>query len=196
MKKHLCKKHHIRGRAGQLRFCLRQDIDPASYGACQPEEIPGYQPHGADVMLLVKRLMADTSPVRVICVTPASVCKQLRIAFQQPSGNDAKRPISEQCRRNIRSMAPLCQNQGIISADGRAYLTNWVDGTLPQQPRPTAYKCLTFRRHRVPAGVPDARPIVWDTPRRPRIITVLPSDHVVAESDEDEGPVGMDVLED
>ncbi|CAK9095098.1 Modification methylase HaeII (M.HaeII) (Cytosine-specific methyltransferase HaeII), partial [Durusdinium trenchii] len=65
---------------------LDQDIDPASYGACQPEEIPGYQPHGADVMLLVKRLMADTSPVRVICIQMKFMCENTRYKQKFLSG--------------------------------------------------------------------------------------------------------------
>lgn len=79
-------------------------MDASSYGDCQPEEVRGVQPHGADVMLFVKKYMSDSSPVRVICLIPASARKSLQAAFQQPVGNDAKRPIAAKCKQNITSL--------------------------------------------------------------------------------------------
>ena len=64
---------------------------------------------------------------------------------------------------------------------------------MEQIPRPTTYKCLAFRQHAVPADVPDGRPIDWQNPPRARVFTLMPSEALVAESDDDdEGPVLMD----
>lgn len=177
---------------GQLRFCARQDVDPASYGDCEPEECGGQPPHPADIMMFVKRQMADSAPARVICVVPATKRKQLLQAFAQPEGLDSKRPISESCRKNILSLAPACEKRGCITSDARAYLTSFVDGTLPQIPRPTAYKSLAFRLCRLPHGVPDSPPRAWSAPQRPRIIKVLPDRLSPDTESEDEGPVVLD----
>ncbi|CAK9078250.1 unnamed protein product, partial [Durusdinium trenchii] len=41
---------------GQLRFALRQDLDPASFGTCEIEELRRHEPHGFDVLLLAKKI--------------------------------------------------------------------------------------------------------------------------------------------
>lgn len=69
--------------------------------------------------------MADSAPFRVICLIPASMCLQLRNAFQQPVGNESKRIISEKVKNNIHTYAPQCHKQGIIDMDG---LPHFVGG--------------------------------------------------------------------
>lgn len=176
---------------GQLRFCLRQDADPASYGSCQVEEINGFQPHGSDVMLFAKRYMADTNPCRVMCLVPASVCVGLRAAFQQPAGLAPKRGISENLVKNIQSFAPRCMRQGMISQDACSYLLSWVDGSLQQIPRPTQYRFLSLRRYDI-VGVQFAGAANWAPPRRARNIVVVDQNDFISDSDDDEGPVVID----
>ena len=181
--------HLLSGLVGQLRFCLRKDADPSSYGTCNVEELAGFEPHGCDVMLFAKRHMADTTPCKVIVLVAASQCVALRNAFQQPTGLTPKRPISLQVSKNIEAFAPRCMRQSIISADACSYLQAWIAGTLPQIPRPTQYRCLNLRRYDINA--PPVGPNAWVPPRRARNITVLDGNDV-SDSDEDEGAVVLD----
>ena len=179
------------GHVGQLRFCLRMDADPSSFGNCQVEEIPGYEPHGSDVLLFVKRFMADSDPFRVVALVPALVCKNLRLAFQQPVGNCARRPIAEAVRKNIQSIAPQCAKQKIISPDALSYLLSWVDGELQLVPRPRAYPFMNLRRHDIrslPEPV-DGRQR-WQGPRRFRVLNFARD--AESDGDSDEGAVALE----
>ena len=143
-------------------------------------------------MMFVKRQMADASPVRVICVVPAAKRKQLVEAFAQPQGLDSRRPISESCRKNILSLAPLCEKRNCITSDACAYLTSFVQGALEQIPRPTSYRSLSFRQCELPNGIADQPPMTWTSPRRPRVIRVLPDRESEDTASEDEGPLVID----
>ena len=178
------------GFVGQLRFCLRQDVDPSSYGTCTCEEINGFDPNPSDVMLFAKRYMADTSPIRVMCLVPASVCVSLRAVFEQPTGLTPRRGISSKVAQNITSFAPRCVQQGIISQEANAYLQSWVDGTLQQIPRPARYRFLTLRRHDI-AAQDSGQYASWTPPRRARVIVVLDLNDL-SDSDQDDGNVIMD----
>ena len=172
------------GRVGQIRFCLRRDADPSSYGRCQIEEVRGFQPHPDDVVLFMKKYMADPEPSRVITVVPASTCAQLRNAFQQPQGHCPRRPIGPDVKKNILSCAPACHRQGIINSDALAYLTSWVGETLVRVPRPVAYTYLTLRRHPIHNVPPDLPVRGWVPPGRNRVITVFPKDAEESDSDD------------
>lgn len=151
------------GHVGQLRFCLRQDIDPSSYGSCQVEEVDGRDPHGSDVLLIAKRRMADPEPIRVICLVPAVVCWKIRASLQHPVGDCARRPIGESISKNITVKAPRCYRQGIISSENLAYLTGWIEGSLPRIQRPASYQFLNLCRHdlRLAAEFEPRGPFVW-----------------------------------
>lgn len=180
-----------RGFAGQLRFCLRQDADPSSYGRCEVEEAPGMIPHPGDVLLFVKRHMADEEPTAIFAVMPAAVCAQLRSSFQQPTGVCPRRAIAEPVRKNIQTYAPQCTKQGIISKDAQVYLLGWIDQSLPRVPRPKAYPFLNLRRHA--AIVEDFVPHrEWAAPRRARVIQVLPAEAVSSEDEQDDGAIVFD----
>ena len=178
---------------GQLRFALRKDIDPSSYGRCEIEEISRVTPHGSDVMVLAKRFMADPEPTRVMCLIPASTCQALRNAFKQPEGIASRRVISNAVRNNIRTYAPPCAKQGIITNDALAYLMSWIDSSLPKVPRPRSYQCLNLRRYEInfEGQVPVRE---WEAPHRFRVIHVMPSDdgRVASDDEVDPGPVLLD----
>ena len=174
---------------GQLRICLRQDLDPSSYGRCQVEEIANRKPHGSDVLLLAKHRMADAEPFRVITLVSAEMCHSLRSSFRQPVGTCSRRPIAQKVVDKIRKVAPQCARQGAISEDALAYLLNWSDGSMDLIPRPSAYRFLQLRRHDLGlSGVADQRP--WCRPARFRVITVLEQDQ---ESDDDVGDESLPV---
>lgn len=180
------------GYVGSLRFCLRMDLDPSSFGKCSIEEIRGSKPHGSDLIVLAKRYMADIEPFRVICLLPAAVCLQLRMAFQQPEGVCARRAISEKVVNNIKSIAPQCAKQNIISRDALAYLMSWVNGDLVQVPRPASYKFLTLRRY--PIDLPAGGPVAWVKPARARVVTIYDGDG--GSASEDDGATGPVEFED
>ncbi|CAK9078218.1 unnamed protein product, partial [Durusdinium trenchii] len=140
----------VSGNVGQLRFALRQDLDPASFGTCEIEELRRHEPHGFDVLLLAKKFMADASPFRVICLVPAEVCVRMRASFIQPSGVADRRAISEKLRKNLLKKAPACRKQGSISTDAESYLIGWAQGTWPRVARPTKYNFLELRRFDIP----------------------------------------------
>ena len=169
---------------GQLRFCLRKDVDPASYGSLQCEEVHGHEPHGSDILLIAKRRMADAEPCRVVCVVPVSVSAALRASFEQPRGNTERRPIGESVVKNIKKRAPQAQKQGAISMSNVAHLLGRVDGTLPRIPRPTAYKVLELRRYEL--GFSRVPPRAWSAPQRARVLTVLKGDGSRVDSDSDD----------
>lgn len=179
----------LSGNVGQLRFCLRQDIDPVSFGSCEVEELRGidHQPHGSDVLLLCKRFMADPEPFRVICLVSAATSAQLRSSFQQPVGVSDRRAISETLRKNLKAKAPVCRRQGSITLDAEAYLIGWVEGTWPRIPRPNRYNFLELRRFPIP-HVGHQAAVAWSAPPRFRVYTVLRADED-SDEEEDDGPL-------
>ena len=147
-----------------LRFALRQDLSPASFGQCEVEEISGSTPDGKDVILVVKRWMSDAEPCRVVCVMSAATRGILRASFEQPQGVQSRRPIALKVQQNICRVSEACFLQGDISADARAYLTNWCRGELSHIPRPIRYPFLETWRGDVPAG----RRVAWQSRGRER----------------------------
>ena len=81
------------GNIGQIRVALRKDISPASYGTAQVEELRQSDPSGDDVLLIVKKFMADTDPIRVVVAVSALQAESLRQRFAQPEGVSPRRVI-------------------------------------------------------------------------------------------------------
>ena len=133
------------GRVGQIRVNLRRDIDAASYGHCEVQEIRDAEQSGDDLILIAKRFMADSEPFKVVTLMTAEQAATLRRSFAQPDGDWSRRPISDKVKRTIRTKAPLCVQQGVVSVEAAAYLTNWAEGTLQRLPRPQSYQFLTYR---------------------------------------------------
>ncbi|CAE7335211.1 unnamed protein product [Symbiodinium sp. CCMP2592] len=164
-------------KVGQVRFCLRGDLDPSSYGGCVPHELTGCEPSPEDIMLLAKRFMADATPYYVACVVSAQRAADLRSSFQQPTGTADRRAISPKVRKNITALAPKCVNQGILSREAEAYLTNWCEGTWQKQPRPVSYSHLEYRRpdDRVFGVNAVGSRMPWRKPPRSRVINLRSS---------------------
>ena len=170
-----------------MRFARRGELEPGQFGFCQVEELPASfaAPLDADdILLLVKRRMADTNPTKVVTVMTAERSLELRAAFVQPAGVAERRPIGAQMVKNIQSYAPRCARQGSISMQAAAYLTEWVAGRWPVRPRPRAYSALSYRQT---AAQPPRGPAQW-LPGTSLVLDL--SDHVQSDDeDEDEGPV-------
>ncbi|CAE7405194.1 unnamed protein product [Symbiodinium sp. CCMP2592] len=156
----------------QLRFALREDLSPASFGQCRVEEISGSAPSGKDVLLLAKRWMSDPEPFRVVCLMPAATCGVLRASFAQPGGVEDRRPIAPKVQKNICRLSHERMRQGDISADACAYLTQWCSGELARKPRPCRYPFLEVRRGDVPA----AERVIWAGAGRDRHINLKRDD--------------------
>ena len=146
------------GNIGQIRVALRKDIAPASYGTAQVEELRQSDPSGDDVLLIVKKFMADTDPIRVVVAVSALQAESLRQRFAQPEGVSPRRVIGANVKKNLSSKVGPCRRQGVLTMEGAAYLTNWVDGTLTQKPRPESY---SFLRHRMWGGLVDGDSADW-----------------------------------
>ena len=81
---------------GQLRFCLRGDVDPASLGNRAWEELRPAKPHSAgDVVCIAKTYMADIDPLRAIVLLTEEEAAGIRNGFMQPTGDAARRPIAK-----------------------------------------------------------------------------------------------------
>ena len=181
---------------GQLRFCLRADIDAPSCGDCQIEEIPRTTPSPGDIVMFAKTHIADDSPCKVVVVMTQARAASLRNGFVQPSGVARRREIAEKLQKNIASYAPRCQQQGIITHDAAAYLQEWSQGRWPRQPRPRGYPVLAFRQRDLPGAREGANALPdWSVPRPMRRIKladdVRDSDEEL-EEDNAEGAVGLD----
>lgn len=161
---------------------MRKDIDPGSYGRVAVEEIRGSQSAGEDILLLAKKFMADPEPYRVVTVLTAEQAAILRRSFQQPSGVWRRRLISDKVRKKVLSKVPACIQQGLISHEAGAYLTNWVGGLLPRLARPQRYSFLAHRSG--PADGPG-QTMAWQARGRERHV-----DLSIAE--DDDGDSGSD----
>ncbi|CAE7245870.1 unnamed protein product, partial [Symbiodinium sp. CCMP2592] len=137
----------------------------------------GCEPSPEDIMLLAKRFMADATPYYVACVVSAQRAADLRSSFQQPTGTADRRAISPKVRKNITALAPKCVNQGILSREAEAYLTNWCEGTWQKQPRPVSYSHLEYRRpdDRVFGVNAVGSRMPWRKPPRSRVINLRSS---------------------
>lgn len=161
---------------GQVRFCLRRDLDPSSYGTCQTKELTGSPPSQDDVLVLAKHRMADPSPHVVAAIVSAQRAADLRTSFQQPQGSADRRPITEKVQKNIASVLPKCVQQGILSRDAEAYLSNWCAGTWAKVPRPSSYTCLEARRASDYGDDLVGSRIPWSKPRRNKHIDLSVGD--------------------
>ena len=121
------------------------DLGASAYGTCEVEEMNSSKPDGCDVLMVVKRRMADSNPTHVKCVLPAHRAAALKLSFQQPSGISARRPIGDSVKKNIKAYAPRCKEQGILSSDGAAFLQSWAEGQWPLKARPVSYPFLENR---------------------------------------------------
>ena len=186
---------------GQVRFCLRRDLDPSSYGACQTKELTGSPPNQDDVLVLAKHRMADTSPHVVAVIVSAQRAADLRASFQQPQGSAERRPITEQVKKNIAGVLPKCVQQGIVSRDAEAYLTNWCAGTWAKVPRPSLYTCLEARRAPQEFYGNDlvGCRLPWSKPRRAKHVDLSVDDDIDSEAGSDDeaanGPVDVDAVD-
>ena len=151
---------------------MRKDIDPGSYGRVAVEEIRGSQSAGEDILLLAKKFMADPEPYRVVTVLTAEQAAILR----------RRRLISDKVRKKVLSKVPACIQQGLISHEAGAYLTNWVGGLLPRLARPQRYSFLAHRSG--PADGPG-QTMAWQARGRERHV-----DLSIAE--DDDGDSGSD----
>ena len=151
-----------------MRFALRKDIDPGSYGRVECQEVRGHRPCEDDVILIAKKFMADPEPFKVQVVLTSEEAAVLRRSFAQPTGLNAKRPITAKVQKNIKSKVPALVSQGVMPIDGAAYLLNWVDGTLETRRRPTSYSVLEYRYDRLPD--PPGRVDTWEPKQRMRVI--------------------------
>ena len=92
----------------------------------------------------------------------------------QPQGVSARRLIPQNVIKNIRSVAPRCCSQGIISRDALVYLQAWSSDTLLLKKRPPAYSFLNHRqsslRHPDYVGPP------WLVPARFRHVDLNPGE--------------------
>ena len=163
-----------KGRVGQLRINLRQDIDPASYGRCEIEEIRGARRDENDIILIAKRFMADPEPYRVITLVTAEDAATFRKSMVQPAGVAPRKPISAKVKQKIHGKVRPLLAQGFLSREAAAYLTNWADGTLQLTPRPVSYPCLQYRFD----SSPDlgGHVVPWAPPRRERHIDLKPDE--------------------
>ena len=153
---------------------MRKDIDPASYGRCEVEEIRGNQPDENDIILIAKRFMADPEPYRVITLISAEDAATFRKSVVQPAGVAPRKAISTKVKQKIHGKVQPLMSQGFLSREAAAYLTNWADQTLQLAQRPASYPCLGYRFD----SSPDLRGHVvpWLPPRRERHIDLKPDD--------------------
>lgn len=105
-------------------------------------------PHNApksagDVMLVVKRWLADDRPVQILCVAPAT-----RRVDGQPQGIAPRRPLADQTRKNLLSQVPALLEQRFISPEAGEYLVRYANRKLVLPRRPVRYPCLDHRWNR------------------------------------------------
>ena len=171
---------------------MRADLSPSAYGSCEVEELRGSTPHGHDLLMVVRRRMADNSPSSIKCVMSAKRAACLRLSFEQPRGLALRRPISDQVKKNISVYSPRCRQQGILTEDGSCYLESWAQGQWPLKPRPSSYSILNHRQTLLDPVRPVG-PSIWEPPRRPMTWNLRPrGDDSESGSEEDEPPINMD----
>lgn len=112
-------------------------------------------PSANDVVLITKNHMADAVPTHVVVLVSEMRAAVIRESFTQPSGVAPRREIAEQVLKNIKTYAPRCAHEGLISQDAANYLLSWSQGDWPRIHRPTNYSFLGYRQggFAVPPGV-------------------------------------------
>ena len=170
---------------------MRSDLSPSAYGSCEVEELRGSIPHGHDVLMVVRRRMADGTPSSIKCVMSAQRAASLRLSFEQPGGLALRRPIGDQVKKNISVYAPRCKDQGVLTEDGSYYLESWAQAQWPSRPRPRSYSILNHRQPLVDPVRPVG-PSVWEKPRRSTTWDLRPrADDSETASEDDEAPINM-----
>jgi len=181
---------------GQLRFSLRKDIDPASFGQVQCEELRGQPRSGDDLILIAKKFMASPEPYKVVVLLSAEQCATLRKSFCQPVGVAGRRAISQKVQSNIKGKVGALVRSQILHPDAAAYLTNWATSTLHRIPRPTAYSVLEHRYDDQSPDVEGMR-VPWEPKRNQRHIDLsVPDDQEAQLSDSDDGDDAAEPIDD
>ena len=102
-----------------------------------------------DVMLVVKRWLADDRPQQIFCI-----CSQSRLRHivsgvggigVQPTGIAPRKTIAPKCRANLEAQAPKLSRLGFISGETATYLLQFARGELILPRRPTHYAFLHYR---------------------------------------------------
>lgn len=113
---------------------------------CEIDDLPQRFPRRADdIMLVVKHHMADKAPSQVLALVPASTTNRLLEGVLQPRGVVARRPKTRPLVENIHREVPKLMRQRFLTEEAAAYLLAYVDGRLPQEPRPQSYAFLDHR---------------------------------------------------
>ena len=171
-----------------MRFCQRQDVDPASLGYCSIEELPTTRaaPSPRDILVVAKRYMADPMPFKVVTLVSAAQATNIRLGFRLPIGLAERRAIPTQVQKNIKTYCDRAYHQGVINTDARAYLNGWVAGSLPKIPKPTRYSVFDYRQPGV-IDEPQCFALPWVVPARARHVNLDPGrDPEIDSSDDDE----------
>ena len=173
---------------------MRMDLGAGAYGACEVEELRSSKPDGCDILMIVKRRMADSNPSHVKCVVSAHRAAALRLSFQQPSGISPRRPIGDNVRNSINAYAPRCRDQGILSSDGAAFLQSWAEGQWPMKARPASYPYLE-NRHPSPLDDFTVAPgQAWQKPARNTTYNLkVRNDDTSSASEDDDVPINGDL---
>lgn len=173
---------------------MRMDLGAGAYGACEVEELRSSKPDGCDILMIVKRRMADSNPSHVKCVVSAHRAAALRLLFQHPSGISPRRPIGDNVRNSINAYAPRCRDQGILSSDGAAFLQSWAEGQWPMKARPASYPYLE-NRHPSPLDDFTVAPgQAWQKPARNTTYNLkVRNDDTSSASEDDDVPINGDL---
>ena len=174
------------GKCGSIRFSRRVDIDSASLGYCEVEELASTRqnPSADDVILLAKRYMGDPCPHKVIVMVRAHDAIRFQMGLTQPQGVSARRAIPPDVIKNIKAYGPRCEAQGILSRDANICLQAWCQDTVLLKPRPRTYSFLDHRqsslRRPAVAGMP------WSVPARSRHVNLDPGQQDASDGEADD----------
>ena len=100
----------------------------AEAAASQRSDHRGYQPHGDDVVLVVKDRMASIEVSQIILMLPAADLGRIHGLPLQPHGTHQRRSASEADRRKVYDAAHAVWQADAITPKARDYLTQWSSG--------------------------------------------------------------------
>lgn len=167
-------------------------MDGRSTGWCTIQELPGHHPRKpGDILLIAKKRMADVEPFAVVVLMREERAASLEAGFQQPSGVFPRRPISEQVKKNITTIAPRCFKQGTINQNALSYLMSWCQGDWPRLQRPVSY--VHLQRRCQLSFQPDPQPPNWTPPNRLKHVD-LACDEGLEDEDSDNDAQNQEVL--
>jgi len=100
-----------------------------------------------DVMVVIKRWLADDKPQQIMAVAPAHKVRKVYSDTMglQPSGVAPRKVIPASTRNNLLTESRNLVNLGFISADCANYLAQYAEGRLTLPKRPTQYAFLNHR---------------------------------------------------